>query len=96
MLTEASAGIVNLVAKGYCAPLTGTGAGTYTLIGTFKYDPTSRNYVLNWSTKSGVKGTYRIKADLGDGLLRTVDVVLQQARSHSGHISALACLGIWG
>jgi hypothetical protein len=77
MLTGASAGIKNLVANGYVALLTNGMPGPYTQIGTFKYDPTTANYVLNWSTKPLTPGTFRIKADLGDGVLRTLDVVLK-------------------
>ena len=76
-LTGASAGIKNLVARGYWAPVNNNVAGAYTLIGTFKYDPNNANYVLNWSTKPKTTGTFRLKADLGDGVLRTVDVILK-------------------
>lgn len=76
-LTGASAGITNLVATGHWAVLTGNTPGPYTAIGTFKYDPLGGIYVLNWKTTGRPKGTYRIKADLGDGVLRTVDVILK-------------------
>jgi type VI protein secretion system component Hcp len=76
-LTGASAGIHNLVAKGSWARVTGGVPGPYTTIGNFKYDPTTKNYVLIWSTKSLGKGTYRLQADLGDGSPKTVDVILK-------------------
>jgi hypothetical protein len=77
MLTGASAGIKNLAANGSFALVTNGMPGPYTPIGAFKYDPSSANYVLNWSTKPPTTGTFRIKADLGDGVLRTLDVVLK-------------------
>jgi hypothetical protein len=74
MLTGASAGIKNLVATGYEAPVN----GNYTKIGTFRYDPATGNYVLNWMTKPTMKGNFLIKADLGDGATdRTVPVTLK-------------------
>jgi hypothetical protein len=77
MLSGASGGIKNLVATGWVAPVNNNVVGTYTPIGTFRYDPPSGNYVLNWSTKPAISGTFRIKTDLGDGVLRTVDVILK-------------------
>lgn len=74
-LTGASAGITNLVARGYWAPVVSGVPGAYTLIGNFTYS--AGNYQLNWKTTRRAKGTYRIKADLGDGVLRTVDVILK-------------------
>jgi hypothetical protein len=74
-LTGASAGITTLSARLYVkAP----GAATETLLGTFKYDPTTRQYQFNWTTsKSMSAGTYTLRADLGDGVqTRTVSVQL--------------------
>jgi hypothetical protein len=44
---------------------------------TFRYDPVAGQYVFNWSTKGLSSGTYRLKIDLGDGGMRTVDVSLK-------------------
>jgi hypothetical protein len=74
-LTGASAGITNLVAHGLWAPVVGNVAGSYTNIGTFTYS--TGQYQLNWKTTGRPKGTYRIKADLGDGVLHTVDIILK-------------------
>jgi hypothetical protein len=53
----------------------GNVAGAYTNIGTFSYS--TGQYQLNWKTTGRPKGNYRIKADLGDGVLHTVDVILK-------------------
>jgi hypothetical protein len=75
-LTGASAGIVNLVATASWAPLVGGVAGPYTIIGTFTFNPALGFYQVNWKTTPPA-GTYRIKADFGDGSVRTVDIVLK-------------------
>jgi hypothetical protein len=76
MLTGASAGIVNLVATASWAPLVGGVPGPYTTIGTFTFNQALGIYQVNWKTTSPA-GNYRIKADFGDGSVRTVDVVLK-------------------
>ncbi len=43
----------------------------------FRYDSTSKQYVFNWGTKGLTSGTYQLKADLGDGLSRTVKLGLK-------------------
>jgi hypothetical protein len=43
----------------------------------FRYDAASGQYVFNWSTKGLTSGTYRLIIDLGDNLIRTVDVGLK-------------------
>ena len=41
----------------------------------FRYD--AGQYIFNWSTKGLAPGTYRLRLDLGDGVLRTTVVTLQ-------------------
>jgi hypothetical protein len=78
MLAGASAGIKNLVATGSVAPIDKNGTvGTYTPIGTFKYDPITGNYVLNWSTKPTTAGSFLIMVDFNDGAPHTVQVTLK-------------------
>jgi hypothetical protein len=43
----------------------------------FRYDPSTGNYVFNWSTKAASVWTYRLRVELGDGMLRTVDIALR-------------------
>jgi len=43
----------------------------------FRYDPTARQYIFNWSTKGLAPGTYRLFINLGDGVEHTVDVGLR-------------------
>jgi hypothetical protein len=73
-LTGASAGITNLSASLY---VTAPGGTTETLLGAFKYDPTSGQYQFNWKTKGWPAGAYTLRADLGDGVqTRTVSIML--------------------
>jgi len=74
-LTGASTPITNLSAKLY---VTAPGSTTETLLGTLRYDATTKQYVYNWSTKGLTAGTYRLSVDLGDGVTtRTVTVGLK-------------------
>jgi hypothetical protein len=75
-LTGASAPITNLSATLY---ITAPGATTETLLGTFKYDPTLKQYQYNWNTsKTMSAGTYTLRADLGDAVpSRTVSILLK-------------------
>lgn len=41
----------------------------------FRYD--GSQYIFNWSTKGLSPGTYRLKADLGDGAVHTVQIALK-------------------
>lgn len=76
-LTGTSAGVTNLVATGTWSTVNGGIIGPDQPIGTFKYSATTHQYSLNWNTKGRPKGTYRIKANFGDGINRSVDVVLK-------------------
>ena len=43
----------------------------------FRYDPTTGQYIFNWSTKGLTAGTYRLVINLGDGVDLHVDVGLK-------------------
>jgi hypothetical protein len=43
----------------------------------FRYDATSGQYLYNWSTKGLTAGTYQLQINLGDGVIRTVNVGLK-------------------
>ena len=43
----------------------------------FRYDAESGQYVFNWGTKPLTAGTYQLRIDTGDGVLRTVLVSLR-------------------
>lgn len=85
-LTGASAGITNGSFKLYYAKVTNNVTGTELEAGStsaattgnlFRYDPTSNQYIFNWGTKGLTVGTYELRADLGDGVARTVRVSLR-------------------
>jgi hypothetical protein len=44
----------------------------------FRYDTGSKEYRFNYDTRPLTQGTYRIEADLGDGVTRTVKVTLKK------------------
>ena len=44
---------------------------------TFRYDPTSGQYLLNWSTKGLTSGLYQLNIDLGDGMQRVIKIGLR-------------------
>jgi hypothetical protein len=76
-LTGAAAGVTNAVATLYVARVIGGVTGAETAIDpNFRYDPTDGQYILNWSTKGYARGTYRLRIDLGDGVMRTVVITL--------------------
>lgn len=85
LLTGASAGISNLPARLYLQRL-GAGApgGVLEAISTsnattgnlFRNDGTSQ-YIFNLATKTLSAGTYQLRIDLGDGVLRTVNISLR-------------------
>lgn len=86
MLTDAGAGITDLAATLSYAKVSGGVVGAINEAETkaaadagnqFRYDFTAGQYVYNWSTKGLTPGTYRLFIDLGDGVVRTVDVGLK-------------------
>lgn len=85
-LTGASAGITNVVAQLYVAPLIGGVPGPEspadpegnTSDGSrFRYDAREYRYLFNWSTRGLAAGDYQLRIDLGDGVSRTVPVTLR-------------------
>jgi len=85
-LTGCSAGIVDLQATlSYTMISSIVGSSVNESISTssattgnlFRYDPTSEQYLFNWSTKGLSQGTYRLFIDLGDGVEHTVEVGLR-------------------
>ena len=76
-LIGTSAGIVNAVAKfSYIKP----NAEVVGPVGQFRYDPKGKQYFFNWNTKGLSAGNYQLQIDLGDGVLRTVNVGLNAKR----------------
>ena len=74
-LTGASAGITNLCAKLVVTKISSGIQGTTDAASdedgdetdmTFKYRPGKRIYEYRWKTRGETKGTYRLRADLGD------------------------------
>lgn len=85
-LTGASAGIANLQARLYLQKLGPAPAGKEveaistsgaTTGNLFRYDATSGQYVFNLNTKTLSAGTYLLRVDTGDGVLRTVTISLK-------------------
>jgi hypothetical protein len=85
-LTGASAGINNLVARLYIQRIGPGGAGSdieaistsnATTGNMFRYDATAGQYIFNLGTKTLSTGTYKLRIDLGDGVLRTVNITLK-------------------
>lgn len=85
-LTGAGAGITNVVAELYVAPLIGgvpgpelpaKSSGKANDGPRFRYDAGEGIYIFNWSTKGLAAGSYRLRIDLGDGALHTVAVELR-------------------
>jgi WD40 repeat protein len=85
-LTGASAGVTDAVARLLVAKVsngvTGTemeadSQGSATEGSLFRYDPLGGQYVFNLNTKTLTKGTYRLRIDLADGVVRAVDISLQ-------------------
>jgi hypothetical protein len=86
MLTGASAGITDLMAKLSYAKLSAGVAGSInesvstaaaTTGNLFRYDPASGQYIFNWSTKGMTAGTYRLFINLGDGVEHAAAVGLK-------------------
>ena len=85
-LTGASAGISNLSARLYLQRVGAGATGTVleaistsnaTTGNLFRYDATSGQYIFNLNTKTLSAGTYQLRIDLGDGVLRTVNISLR-------------------
>ncbi len=85
-LTAASTNITNALAKlsytkrgdtppGAVNEPTSTAAATTGNL--FRYDSKTKQYLFNWGTKGLTAGTYQLRVDLGDGVLRTVNVGLK-------------------
>jgi hypothetical protein len=85
-LTGASTGITNLVARLYIQRMGAGSAGSEleaistsnaTTGNLFRYDATAGQYIFNLGTKTLSTGTYKLRIDLGDGVLRTVNITLR-------------------
>jgi hypothetical protein len=85
-LAGASAGINNLSARLYLQRVGAGATGTVleaistsnaTTGNLFRYDATSGQYIFNLATKTLSAGTYQLRIDLGDGVLRTVNITLR-------------------
>jgi hypothetical protein len=85
-LTGASAGISNLTTRLYLQRIGAGATGTVleaistsnaTAGNLFRYDATSGQYMFNLGTKTLSAGTYQLRIDLGDGVLRTVNITLK-------------------
>ena len=85
-LTGASAGITNAIARLYIAKVSNNVIGTYMEASStsaadsgnqFRYDANSGQYVFNWGTKGLATGTYQLQINLGDAVIRTVNVGLR-------------------
>jgi len=88
-LTGASAGITNLIARLSVTQLSGSVSGRFDCEGDedgedtdmlFKYRKAKGIYGYRWKTRSETKGTYELRADLGDGVVHKVKVSLKAAR----------------
>jgi len=88
-LLGASAGITNLVARLTVTKLSGTIRGNVDCEGDedgedtdmlFKYRKAKGIYGYRWKTSGGSPGTYRLRADLGDGVAHEVNVSLKNSR----------------
>ena len=82
----AVAGIADLSARFSVAKVSQTVLGTVneatstssaTSGNLFRYDPLSAQYIFNWSTKSLSAGTYELQIDLGDSVVRRINVGLR-------------------
>jgi hypothetical protein len=83
-LTGASAGITDLSARLYLQRIGAGATGTVleavstsnaTSGNLFRYD--SGQYIFNLGTKTLSAGTYQLRIDLADGVLRTVNITLK-------------------
>ena len=78
--------ITNLVARFAVTKISDVPPGTNDSVGDetvddtdfiFKYRPILKWYVYRWRTRDQARGTYRLRADLGDGVIHQVDVSLR-------------------
>jgi endonuclease G len=85
-LTGPSAGLTNAVAHLWIAKISDGVAGqeieadstsAATADNLFRYDASEGQYILNWSVRGYTPGTYQLRIDLGDGVLRTVTIGLK-------------------
>ncbi|CUR59907.1 exported hypothetical protein [metagenome] len=85
-LTGASAQISNLTGRLYLQRVGPGATGTVleaistsnaTTGNLFRYDGTSGQYIFNLATKTLSVGTYQLRINLGDGVLRTVNISLK-------------------
>jgi hypothetical protein len=85
-LTGDSAGISTLTARltyvrmnnGNPGPVNqAVGPGNATPGNVFRYDATSGQYQMNWSTRGLSAGIYQLRIELGDGVVRAVNVSLR-------------------
>ncbi len=85
-LTGASAAITNPSARLYLQRVGAGATGTVleaistsnaTTGNLFRYDATSGQYIFNLGTKTLSTGTYKLRIDLGDGVLHTVNITLK-------------------
>lgn len=85
--TGHSAAVTDAIARLYNSKISNGVAGTEleaastsaaTTGNQFRYDATTGQYIFNWGTKGLTAGTYQLRIDLGDGVLRTVIVSLQK------------------
>ena len=81
-----SAGISNLTARLYLQRVSAGGTGSEleaistsnaTTGNLFRYDATAGQYIFNLGTKTLSTGTYKLRIDAGDGVLRTVNITLK-------------------
>ncbi|HEY6244006.1 MAG TPA: FG-GAP-like repeat-containing protein [Pyrinomonadaceae bacterium] len=86
-LSGECAGIQNAIARLFIAKISDGIAGneleaSSTLAATsgnqFRYDASSCQYIFNWGTKGLSSGTYQLRIDLGDGVVRVVNVSLKK------------------
>ena len=87
-LTGGSAGITNLVARLVISKVSNSVRGTVDDVSDedgedvdmlFKFRKAKGLYAYRWKTRGEAQGTYRLRADLGDGVAHEVDVSLRAA-----------------
>jgi hypothetical protein len=84
-MTGASAGITDAAARLYVTKVSDSVGSEVPAESTaqasegnlFRYDAATGQYNFNWGTGTLSEGTYQLRVDLGDGVSRTVDVVLK-------------------
>ncbi len=88
-LAGASAGITNLIARLSITQLSGNVSGKFACESDedgedtdflFKYRTGKGIYGYRWKTSNRTKGTYELRADLGDGVVHKINVSLKAAR----------------